>query len=223
MNVSYIDPTLDRCSTIHEWMSYADVCRSNKSNAIDFAIEALQLSITAAATHVLCRVEHQRQQKLTFTTQVMNETKYIVESNKLIVTKFVDGISQQSSIGRRIPTITTEIVPLLLWILSAGNGTSSLSRSATSLELLQPDERLSFNTHVSILHSLGLTYAIDHEHDNDTYTRAGHTGWQGNTINMRIEPPIDQLIRFPHLVMNSLVKRREIPTAVSYLYLCSTF
>ena len=68
-NVSYIDPTFDRCAAALQWLSIAD----NRS------FQHVFTPCVAAAVHLLCRVEHKPE--LTYTTRELTDNRYQLEAN----------------------------------------------------------------------------------------------------------------------------------------------
>jgi chromosome transmission fidelity protein 18 len=211
LSISYIDPTFDRCAAVHEWLSIADIFRSNKSQSIDFDMESKHIPTIAGAVHLLCRVEQLRHEDLIYTTRELSDGRYHMEINQAIAKKFVLGLSPQSHIGRSLHTIVTETIPYTLWILSAGEGSNSLARSTTSIELLSVDERQAFQSHIDVLRHLGVTYVVNQQYeDEETSTRELKVHWK--PAKMTIEPPIDTFIQYKHLQMQ--IGRREIPPSV---------
>lgn len=210
LRVSYIDPTFDRCSAAHEWLSSSDIYRSNKtfvaSNnaAAKYAMEGLHIPSAAAAVHYLCRVE--QRPDLTFSTRDMVDVQYQQEANYALTQKFVEGLSPQAS--RCVNLLATETIPYALWVLSAGEGGGSLNRAASSLDILTKGERLSLDMHVATLRSLGLTYVAAEEEHRKEY------GAPSQAMNIRLEPPIERFVQFTDLSMSRQQKRQEIPPAV---------
>jgi chromosome transmission fidelity protein 18 len=195
LRVSYIDPSFDRCSAALEWMSSTDTYRSNKqlSSADGYYLEAIHTPAVAAAIHILCRVE--QPQDLTYSIRDLTETQYQMESNKALIQKFLDGLYLSANATRTgVHQVATETIPYLLWILSAGEGSSALSRSVTSIDLLNEGERKSFEHHAAILRTLGLKYiALANENDHGR----GQQHYQSPAIpKVGFDPQIERLIKF---------------------------
>lgn len=212
LNTSYIDPTFDRCAAVHEWLSSADLFRSNKTKAIDYEMESLHIPTSAGAVHLFCRVEQLRNDDLIYTTRELSDCNYQMEINQSIAKKFVEGLSTQSQIGRCIDTVVGETIPYTLWILSAGDGNNSLARAAASVELLGVDERKAFQSHSDALRYLGLTYVANQQYEEEENSEIGmNTHWKA--AKMTIEPPIDKFIQYKEISIG----RREIPSHVRTL------
>jgi chromosome transmission fidelity protein 18 len=214
LRVSYIDPTFDRCSAAHEWLSSSDIYRSHNTSvasnngAAKYAMEGLHIPSAAAAVHFLCRVE--QRPDLTFSTRAMVDVQYQREANYALTQKFVEGLSPQAGASRCVNLLATETIPYALWVLSAGEGGGSLNRAASSLDILTKGERLSLDMHVATLRSLGLTYvAAEEEQHRKEY------GAPSLAMNIRLEPPIERFVQFTDLSMSRQQKRQEIPPAVS--------
>jgi len=201
--VSYIDPTFDRCAAAHEWMSSSDIFRSNRT-ADQYAMEALHIPSAAAALHLLCRVE--QRQDLMYSTRELADTSYFREANVGLAQKFVEGLSLQARGARGVEQLATETVPYALWMLSAGEGSSALDRVATSVELLSKGEQDAFQQHAATLRALGLSYVAEQEE-----SVGGRRDSRNMPVKIRLEPPIEQLVKFSDLAN----ARQEIPPAVS--------
>jgi chromosome transmission fidelity protein 18 len=215
LRVSYIDPTLDRCAAAHEWLSGADIYRSHKLSLHDqmaqYSMQRLHIPSAAAAVHLLCRVE--LKPDLTFSTRELSDIYYQSEANLGLVQKFADGIPPSARSTRCVQVLSTETIPLSLWILSAGDGSGSLNRAASSIEILTKPQKVSFDAHVAALGSLGLTYVVDHE----AQVRPGNDSALAEhvTTKVRLEPPIERLVQYVHLRVPGHCERKEIPPAVS--------
>jgi chromosome transmission fidelity protein 18 len=210
--VSYIDPSFDRCAAVLEWMSSTDCYRSNKqlSSADGHYIEAVHTPAVAAATHVLCRVE--QPQDLIYSTRDLTESQYRMESNEALIRKFLDSICLSAKNSRTsLHQVSSEIVPYVLWILSAGEGSSALNRSVTSIDLLNTSERNAFHHHAAILQSLSLKHALlDPEND-----RNRQHNLSSSLPLIGFDPPIERLVTFVEIPNNRL----DIPPAVCPLVL----
>jgi chromosome transmission fidelity protein 18 len=215
LRVSYIDPTLDRCAAAHEWLSGADIYRSHKLSLHDqmaqYYMQRLHMPSAAAAVHLLCRVE--LKPDLTFSTRELSDIYYQSEANLGLVQKFADGIPPSARSTRCVQVLSTETIPFSLWILSAGDGSGSLNRAASSIEILTKPEKVSFDAHVAALGSLGLTYVVDRE----AHVQPDNNGALAEqvTTKVRLEPPIERLVQYVNLQVPSYCQRKEIPPAVS--------
>ena len=215
LRVSYIDPTMDRCAVSHEWLSGIDMFRS--SNLLtntpmeQYGMQRLYMPTSVAAIHLLCSVE--LRSDLIFTTRQLSDARYQQESNQTLVQKFAEGFPPQVSSSRCIQLLSTETIPYAMWLLSAGDGNSSLTRPASSIDMLKPKERALFDDHVGKLRSLGLTYisASDQAEEMER-DEANQTSFNKS---MRLEPPIERLVRYREVVFPPGLKRTEIPATVS--------
>ena len=206
-NVSYMDPSFDRCAAALEWLSSAD----------EFGIpqQLLYVPCTSAALHLLCRVE--KMPELTYTTRELVDIRYQQEANLGLTQKFSEGLSAQSYRGSRTATaLVKEMVPYALWMLSAGEGSQALSRPVSSVDILNTREHESFVKHVETLRSLGLTYvATAAREDVGSISANGND----NVKTMILEPPIHRLIHYQHLGKKmgsySTPARKQIPSSVS--------
>lgn len=213
LRVSYIDPTLDRCAAAHEWLSSSDIYRSMKTSVASnnvtarYAMEALHIPSTAAAIHLLCRVE--QRPELTYSTRDMSDARYQQEANHFLTQKFVEGLSPKVRGSRCVNMLATETIPYALWVLSAGEGSSALNRAATSLEILSKGERQSLNNHVATIRALGLTYVAAQEGS------SSEKGAISAAVKVRLEPPIERLVEFADLTVPNGQTRHEIPAVVS--------
>jgi chromosome transmission fidelity protein 18 len=198
LNVSYIDPTFDRCSTALQWLSVAD----NRS------FQHILTPCVAAALHLLCRVE--QKPDLTYTTRELTDSRYQLEANLGLAQKFSEGLSLQYRGSRSTDAIVRDTVPYSLWMLSAGEGSSALSRPATSVEILNKREQETFQSHLESLRALGMKYVRSFEKEGGYQDRRF-----ANQSEMVLEPPIDRLVQFQELNCSPPSIRRQIPPAVS--------
>ena len=208
--VSYIDPTLDRCSTANEWISGADIYGSDQfgdSPMNMYGMQRMHIPSVAGAIHLLCRIE--TKPDLTFTTREISNLRYQTEANRGLVQKFSEGLPPSVKC-RAVDRLSIELIPFALWVLSAGNGSGSLSRAASSLEMLTKQERVALEAHVAVLCALGLTYVVDQE-------AARHN--EHVVSQMRLEPPVDRLVNYKQLVTDKNRTRKEIPPAVCTMYI----
>ena len=192
--VSYIDPAFDRCSAALELLSFAGDQRSRYS-----------VPIMTAGIHLLCRVEVKP--NLSFSRE-SNDMKYKQESNLRIIQKFLESLPAKAKNLKCNALLAEEFIPLALWILSAGQGSGSLSRPASSIDILTKMERDSANNHVAVLCALGLTYVLDDEQKNDDVS-----SFRAKVSEMRLEPPIHSLIQYKSLNCY----RKQIPNQLKEL------
>lgn len=208
-NVSYIDPTFDRCSAAHEWLSESDLFLSeglaSNDQTASYSLQRYHLPSAAAAIHLLCRVE--LKPILTFSTRDLSAIHYGMQENHSLLKKFVDGIPIHSRKVGGVKTLVTEFIPLLLSILLAD---PSLSRAASSVDVLTKRERIAVEYHVVTLQSLGLKYV-----DDDKIDESSNPKLEPNDASLRLEPPVETLAVFQNLNPQSLDYRKVLPLAVS--------
>ena len=204
LNVSYIDPTFDRCAAALQWLSGAD----------HRGVQERYVPCAAAALHLLCRVE--QKPELTYTTRSITDNRYQMEANKGLTHKFAEGLAAQFRGSRSSDIMAKDTIPYALWMLSAGEGSSALARPASSVEILKKRELQSFESHVATLHSLGLTYVVATEDFEGAYSPKNHQ--MGQTTQMILEPPIDRLVQYQCLNRRHEHRRQDIPSAVSNLF-----
>jgi chromosome transmission fidelity protein 18 len=213
--VSYIDPTLDRCSAAHEWLSGADLFRSGKVSAHNqmeqYSMQRLHTPSVAAAIHLLCRVE--LKPDLTFSARELSDAHYQRQANLGLVQKFSEGLPAKAKSAKCQNLLSTEFIPLALWILSAGEGSSSLCRAASSIDVLTKLEKQSVDVQVAVLRSMGLTYVADQD---QLAVRPKDALMDGSANQMRLEPPIDRLVHYVHLKVPGGFHRKAIPPTVSF-------
>ncbi len=118
-----------------------------------------------------------------------------------ILQKFVDGLLQSS-----YNTAITETVPYALWMLSAAN---TLHRPVSSIDVLGKEEMTAFNSHVSTLRSLGLTYVASERSNSFEKDEIAPI------VEMRLEPEIDRLVNFKGYRVSLENRRKRIPSVVS--------
>jgi chromosome transmission fidelity protein 18 len=240
-HISYIDPTLDRCATAHEWLSAADAYRSvgsggisgnsNSGPAVQMMMQYMHIPTTAMALHLLCRVE--RRPELQLSNKDMFFARFQAEANLSLLKKFLEGLSPSVKAGSMsLQNLTQEALSFILWTLSAGNyGTKeSLNRAVTTKDMLNRDETQAFDAHVSKLSSLGLTYVSDISSNNSPQEENGETREDEDSSSfggaaskssfqiskpMRLEPEIDQLISYHQMSRFRSNRRRYIPDVVS--------
>ena len=213
--VGYVDPTLDRCAAAFDWLSSADMYRSQKSsvamnnNAEHHSMQKYYMPSAAAAIHLLCCIE--TRPDLTFSTRELSDLHYQGQANMSLVQRFVEGFAprSRSGIGGGADTIVSDVIPYSLWLLSAGNGKHSLSKPVSSVDILSSEEKLAFSSHVATLRALGLTYVKDDRVLNDF--RSNHAP------HVRLEPEIDKLVKFEHVEENYFVNRRQVPPVLREL------
>lgn len=217
LRVSYIDPTLDRCAAAHEWMSSSDTYRSPASigSASFHTMEAWHIPPAAAAIHLLCRVE--QRPDLTFTTREFFDARYQQEANQSLLQKFHDGLTPMARSSRSAwPDLVTTEIPYILWILSAGDGSSALDRGTSSYDLLNK-EKGSFNNHAGVLVSLGLTYVTSHDDNEGGRSKSkNNNSYRLLNSTIQLEPPIDRLVQFVDLHLSNDQRRREVAPTVRH-------
>lgn len=201
--VSYIDPTLDRCSTAHELISAADI-----RNATTSFSNHCDVPFVAASIHLLCRVELKAD--LAYSTRDFTDIHFQRETNTGMVQRFIEGLPPKSGSMKSLRVLVQELIPYALWMLSAGSGKSSLGRAASSIDMLTKTERASLDVHVALLQSLGLTYAYDSDELSKKRDFSANSQQQ-----MVLEPPINRLVVFKELRVSPYFRRTEIPTGVS--------
>ena len=192
LQVSYIDPTMERCLLAHEWLS----------GGVDMASLS---SAAAGAIHVLCRIE--TRSELVLSNKESSNAHFQQESNMGILQKFVEGL-QQSSYNNAI----TETVPYALWMLSA---TDLLHRPVSSVDILNKKELAAFHAHVSTLRSLGLTYQATGRPNSFAQQE------MASSVEMRLEPEIDRLVYFKGYKASFEHRRKRIPSVVSKIRVLS--
>jgi chromosome transmission fidelity protein 18 len=175
-----------------------------------YSMQRLHIPSVAAAIHLLCRVE--LKPDLSFSTREMSDAHYQRDANRGLVQKFSEALPVRAKGFKCQDLLSTEFIPLALWILSAGEGNSSLCRSASSIDVLTKLERGAVDTHVGVLRSLGLTYVADHEQ----HKLGQSEDFMDTTANtMRMEPPIDRLVHYVHIEARTGLHRKAIPLPVS--------
>jgi len=197
LKVSFVDPTLDRSWSAHEWLSSADIYRSSgmtgaQNNLGDsHYMQKLHVPSAAAAIHLLCRMD--TRPDLIISNRSMMDAHYLLEDNIRLTDKFLDGLPPSLRCYVRGSGVITELLPYCLWLLSAGQGNGSLNRAVSSIEVLTKEEKIAFNSHVTMLRTLGLTYVkADHDHDDSNDINMKHD-------EMRLEPEVDKIVQFQSL------------------------
>eukprot|EP00956_Cyclotella_meneghiniana_P010482 scaffold14602_cov52-Cyclotella_meneghiniana.AAC.5 len=214
--VAYVDPTLDRCAAAFDWLSGADMYRSQKSsvamnnNAEHHSMQKYYMPSAAAAIHLLCCIE--TRPDLTFSTRELGDLHYKGQANTSLIHRFVEGFSPRarSGIGGGTDVVVSDMIPYGLWLLSAGNGKYSLSKPASSVDILSSEEKLAFSSHVATLRALGLTYVKDDRSFNDFKPNNAHD-------NVRLEPDIDKLVKFEHVEGCYSIERKQVPPVLREL------
>lgn len=202
--VSYIDPTFDRCSAAHEWLSGADIFNNT-------SMQRMHVPSVAAAIHLLCRVE--LKPDLCFSNREFSDVYYRRETNIGLVQKFSEGLPPKARGIKCQDVLTKELIPYAPWVLSAGNGNSSLNRAASSIDMLTKVERESVDAHVALLRTLGLTYVA--AVDEPDFRRKDPMVQMTVNKKMVLEPPIDRLVAYTQMKFSSRLERIEVPAAVS--------
>lgn len=214
--VGYIDPTLERCAAAFDWLSGADMYRSQKSsiamnnNAEHHSMQKYYMPSAAAAIHLLCCIE--TRPDLTFSTRELSDLHYQSQANVALVQRFVEGMAPKarSGIGGGTDVVVSDLVPYGLWLLSAGDGKYSLSKPVSSVDILSSEEKVAFSSHVATLRALGLTYVKEDRAFNDFKNNVP-------AENVRLEPDIDKLVRFEHADGGFAVRRKRVPPVLREL------
>lgn len=207
LSVSYVDPTLDRCWTAHEWLSSVDVYRSYTSSVAmnnsseHRTMQKFHLPTAAAAIHLLCRVE--TKSDLMYSIRQLMDTSYQLEANESLVDKFLEGLPPSVRSASQRKHLVSDVIPYCMWLLSAGTGRGALNRPVSSFDILTKEEKSSFEAHVAILRSLGLTYVVSENVDSANSSM---------NMSMRLEPEIDKISLFKGFK----TKREVIPNLVSF-------
>ena len=202
LRVSYIDPSFDRCSAAHELLSFAAVAHNQQSG--------YSTPVVTAGIHLLCRVEVKP--NLIISSRELTDNKYRRESNLGLVQKFCEGLPAKAKNLKCKSLLAKEFIPLVMWILSAGNGPASLSRAASSIDILTKKEQDAAKKHVETLYALGLTYIVNREEQEKRIDGPSH---QMN--EMRLEPPIDRLVEYTALRQRGTLCRNDIPSKMKEL------
>eukprot|EP00536_Pseudo-nitzschia_multiseries_P007223 jgi/Psemu1/286969/fgenesh1_pg.167_\ len=213
--VSYIDPTLDRCSAAHELLSFAADAQGRQFGHGSGCANAIP--VVTAGIHLLCRVEVKPD--LTYSSRELSDVNYRRESNLGLVRKFCEGLPPRAKNLKCGALLSQEFIPLAMWVLSAGGGGASLSRAASSIDILTNREQDAARKHVAALCSLGLTYVVDREPGDDT-NRAGGAGssYRAATVSeMRLEPPIHRLVNYSSVTHPGGMARNEISSQMKEL------
>jgi len=203
---------LDRCAEAHEWLSLADLYRSSNNPAALHDLGQLQrvqasfVSVTSAVIHFLCRID--TTPDLIFTLRDLFDCRFGRDANLVLLTKFLEGLSPNVRCNANIQNSLRDTIPYVLWLLSSGEGDSSLSRPVSSTENMKPKEIDSFKKHVGVLLSLGLTYKKGDANEDVSNTRPVSNG-----VYMHLEPRIDKLMVFNDFVFKKNSRRKGvIPT-----------
>ncbi len=207
MNVSYIDPTLDKCWTAHEWLSSVDIYRSSKTSVAfnntseHHSMQKCHIPSAAGAIHLLCRVE--TRPDLSFSLRPLLDLFYQTEANNGLIDKFLEGLPPKVRSSAHRNHFVADVLPYLLTLLSAGSGRASLTRPVSSIDILTKEEKEAFLVHVDVLQSLGLTYVK--ESDQGEFNQ-GDSG-----LKMRLEPEINKISEFQGMESS----RGAVPPVVS--------
>jgi chromosome transmission fidelity protein 18 len=212
LRVSYIDPAFDRCAAVHELLSASDFHGGDGATEF-YSMQKICTPPLAAGIHLLCRVEVKP--SLTISTRELADIQYRKETNLGLVQKFSEGLPARAKNLKCATILTEEVIPLALWVLSAGEGSSSLRRAASSIDILSNMERETANAHVAVLCSLGLTYVQDHEFQHMNQKPPYRAGTPA--VEMRLEPPIHRLVHYNSVGAPVGVRRKEIPSAMKEL------
>lgn len=199
----------DRCWSAFEWLSYSDIIRSFKTqlamtnNVEHFSVQNFHIPTSACAIHYLCRIE--KRPILNFSSREMLEAAYQFEVHVGLIGKFVDGLTPSLQSLLMGTNLITDLIPFVLWLLSAGEGSSGLYRAVSNVDMLMKSERVTFERHCEILRSLGLNYVKD-----DVFDR----GRSLNVVNYSLSPDISEVMKFKYMPRANVSHRNELPTAV---------
>jgi chromosome transmission fidelity protein 18 len=202
LRVSYIDPAFDRCSAAHELLSFAANAQYQQSR---YAVP-----VVSAGIHLLCRVEVKP--NLTFSSRELSDMRYRRDSNLGLVQKFCEGLPTKAKNLKCNSLLAEEFIPMVVWVLSAGNGAVSLSRAASSIDILTSKEQDAAKKHVEALCGLGLTYTVDREQQEKQRVGTFH-----RESEMRLEPAIDRLVDYSSLRLPYGLHRMDIPSKMKEL------
>mmetsp|Transcript_42269 Transcript_42269/g.49395 ORF Transcript_42269/g.49395 Transcript_42269/m.49395 type:complete len:1228 (+) Transcript_42269:91-3774(+) len=206
-----IDPTLDRTSTAHEYLSSADILRSNSTtlgsnNTGDsYGLQNRMYPVVAASVHILCHTEAtiaasaaptsgsttSNSGQLQFHSKEMYDCHFRKQGNAALLRRFAEGLSPQMRGGSSTQShsLVCDLVPWSMDMLMYGGG-KCLSRAVSSVEMLAAKELEVFRHHVSVLRCLGLTY----KRDMDDGLEDAQEG--NRRREMRMEPGLDRLVVF---------------------------
>jgi len=179
------------------------------NNIEHFSVQKLHIPTAACAIHYLCRIE--KRPNLNFSSREMHDAAYKTEVNFGLMNKFVDGLSprlQDIFIGANL---VTDLLPYVLWLLSAGVGSSGLNRAVSNVDMLMKSERITFQRHCDLLRSLGLNYVKDDYSDKGRNLNA--------IVNYRLSPDISEILRFKESMQGNVYHRNEIPSTVRFYFL----
>ena len=211
--VPFADPMFDRCSSALEWLSYSDILRSFKThlamtNSMEHHnIQKFHIPTAACAIHYLCRIE--KRPNLNFSSRGMMDIAFKTEAHIGLMNKFVDGLTPRLRAVLIGINPVTDLIPYVLWLLSAGEGNAGLNRAVSNMDMLMKAERLAFQRHVDLLRSLGLTYVkVDHYDKIRASSASDH---------YRLNPDISEVLTFKDSPKENLCKRNEIPNAVRFV------
>jgi hypothetical protein len=212
VEVPFIDPMFDRCWSALEWLSYSDIFRSFKTqlamtNTVDHHhLQKLYISTAGAAVHFLCGIE--KRPNLNFSSRTMLDAVFKAEAHVGLIGKYMDGLSPRLRATLFGVNPVTELIPYILWLLSAGNGNSGLHRAVSNIEMLTKNERLSFQRQIDLLIVLGLTY-VKVDRFEASSSSSSHFD------QFRLDPDIGDLMSFKDTSNEVNCRRNEIPPAVS--------
>ena len=204
LRVSYIDPAFDRCSAAHELLSFAANALNQQSGCA--------VPVATAGIHLLCRVEVKP--NLTFSARELADMKYRRDSNRGLVQKFCEGLPTKAKNLKCNHLLAKEFIPMVLWALSAGDGAVSLSRAASSIDILTNKEQNAAKRHVEVLCGLGLTYVVDRDQQEK---EGASSSYRTGVSEMRIEPPIHRLVGYTSLRHPRGLYRKDIPSKMKEL------
>jgi chromosome transmission fidelity protein 18 len=208
MNISFIDPTMDRCATLYEWLSHADTFRCTTSSvalansSLHHTLQNLYIPSTANALHCLCRVE--QRQELTFSDRELYDIRFRQEANQELAFRIAEGIVPACKTARTTSLMGIETASYVLWVLSAGYGKCALDRAVTSVKLLKDNEQQAFTHHADVLRSMGLSYKMDPADYTDPSKPPSE-------FRLKLEPPLQYFARYTN---GHRSRRRPVPDMV---------
>uniref|UniRef100_A0A7S1B434 AAA+ ATPase domain-containing protein n=1 Tax=Corethron hystrix TaxID=216773 RepID=A0A7S1B434_9STRA len=209
-----VDPSMEKRAAACDWLSDAAWATNRGGNGCDIA------RVTACAVGCLLRSDRlstASEAQWIYSTRPLAEVRYRHSQREGILRSFQTGRPGWSSCWDKRSTVT-EVVPYALWALASGKrggGRKTLNRPATSLALLNNDERAAMADHVNRMQGLGLQYVRAELEQEDS------GGWNNNfgdnKREMRLEPEIEMLVAFKELDDVKKMNRDDIPFVLKEL------